>query len=386
VKIGLLGLAFGSTNKGCEALGYGFLNVLETLAERHQTIIEVVLFYNYDVKILYENGISERVNLEIVSLPGIGSISHLKEHINAYKECDFVFDFTAGDSFSDIYGMERFIRRTVVKNLVIRSDTPLILGSQTYGPYKSLYAKKYARYILKKSTKVFARDDLSLKVVKDISGVQAIRTVDVAFAMGYTKNVMDSEKINVGFNPSGLLWQGGYNKNNQFGLKVDYQKYCCEVILKLLANPKYCVYLVPHVLSNNLEEVDNDMVACVELIKKYPQLKMASKFTTPVEAKSFISGLSVFIGARMHATIAAFTTNVPVIPFSYSPKFEGLFSSLNYKHIILGCKVDTEKAIEKTFNLLENYQQLKGELDLLQIEINAGIENLIKETEKIIFT
>jgi len=386
MRIGLMGLAFGSTNKGCEALGYGFLNVLQEIAKNRNVEFDIDIFQKFDVDMIYQHGNYDRLKCRSVALPGIGSIQHLKTHIGIYKKDDIIFDFTAGDSFSDIYGMERFVRRTVIKTLAIKSKTPLVLGSQTYGPFKSFFAKKFAGYVINRSEKVFARDNLSCERVEQVSKQTAIQTVDVAFAMQSQQTRYDSEKLTVGINPSGLLWNEAYNQKNQFSLSVDYQKYCREVIKWLLNAGKYDVVLVPHVISDDLSEIDNDSVACKALKKEFPQLIEASFFETPVDAKSFISGLDMFTGARMHATIAAFTTAVPVLPFSYSPKFEGLFGSMGYEHIISGRNDSTETAVMKTIDFFEKYNEIKNEMFIYTPVIEEGVKDLIDETDKIIFS
>lgn len=384
--IGLLGLAFGSTNKGCEALGYGFLNVIESVAREKEDKLIIHIFEKCDVNVIYNNGDYRHLILKSVPIPGISSFSKIRIHKENFKNCDVIFDFTAGDSFSDIYGIKRFVQRSIIKMLAENSGNPFVLGSQTYGPYKSLISKIMAKRIIKKATAIFARDEMSCDRVKSLTRRESILTVDVAFAMQYTPTVIKSEKIKVGFNPSGLLWNGGYTQNNQFGLSVDYRNYCLEVMSSLLKSEKYDVYLVPHVISDELSSVDNDIVACLELKKAFPELIEAPVFNTPVEVKSYISGMDVFVGARMHATIAALTTEVPVIPFSYSPKFEGLFTSIGYNHIVSATKVTTEDAINQTLKLINSKDELREELRNLTPRIIKGVDYLKEETRKILFS
>ena len=382
--IGLLGLAFGSTNKGCEALGYGFLNILEKVAEEKRVDYEVHIFEHCDTNIICNNGHYEHLNLVSIPIPGIGSISHINEHINNFRDCDYILDFTAGDSFSDIYGTKRFVLRTAIKQLAEWSGSPFILGSQTYGPYKSIFAKIYASHVIKKAMAVYARDQLSCERVKKLAKRDADLTVDVAFAMHYYPITIDSERVKVGFNPSGLLWQGGYTQSNQFDLTVDYKRYCREVISTLLDSGKYEIYLIPHVISDDYSAIDNDNVACRDLKEEFKQLVESPHFDTPVEVKSYISAMDVFTGARMHATIAAFTTGVPVIPFSYSPKFEGLFTSLGYNHVISATIVTTETAIRDTLKLIEDRAMLRTELETIKPVITDGVKHLVDETKKIL--
>lgn len=385
MRIGLLGMEFGSGNKGCEALGYGFLNILETIAKKRNEKIDVVVFFHYSAEDILKRGGYEKLNLSTHWLRGFGSYEKLKNRIVQFKKCDVVFDFTSGDSFSDIYGMDRFLRRTLNKQFVLWSKTPLILGSQTYGPFQSWITKVWAGHVIRRSKVVFTRDVFSKKYVKKLYGCDAIETVDVAFALQYKKMELENtDKIRVGFNPSGLLWSGGYSRDNQFGMTVDYQKYCRVVIDYLLKDGRYEVHLISHVLNEDQNYPDNDIVACSKIHKEFPNTVVAPWFHTPMEAKSYISGMDLFIGARMHATIAAYTTGVATIPFSYSRKFEGLFESLNYPYVISGCVENTEVAIVKTVQYIANMDVLKERLHISSAKSEKKLNILIEVINKLL--
>lgn len=382
--VGILGLSFNSANKGCEALGYGFLNVLESAVKNHDIRIHVLIFEQCSIDDIYRNGDFDHLQLSSVVIPGIGSLSHIMEHINNYKKCDIVFDYTEGDSFSDIYGMRRFFVRSFIKQLVEWSGTPLVLGSQTYGPYKTLFAKLLARHLIKNATAVYSRDAVSHDRVKKLTQRDSDVTVDVSFAMPYKTVNTESKKIRVGINPSGLLWAGGYTKDNQFGLTVDYRRYCREIIAALIETDEYELFLVPHVISSDYSNVDNDTIACEELKAEFGSLTEPSYFDTPMDVKSFISTMDFFIGARMHACIAAFTTSTPFVPFSYSPKFEGLFHSLGYDHVISATRVTTDRAIIETLDMIRKREALFDELQLLKPKISKGVAHLVDETRRLI--
>ena len=130
-----------------------------------------------------------------------------------------------------------------------------------------------------------------------------------------------------------------------------------------------------------MKKADNDKVACEKLKSLFPSLIVAPDFKTPVEAKSYISAMDFFIGARMHATIAAFTTGVPVVPFSYSQKFEGLYTSVGYNHVISAKKVTTEEAVKQTLELLNDRSVLRKELIEHSPEIEKGVFFLVRMTE-----
>jgi polysaccharide pyruvyl transferase WcaK-like protein len=92
-------------------------------------------------------------------------------------------------------------------------------------------------------------------------------------------------------------------------------------------------------------------------------VNVAPDFKSPSEAKSFIAAMDFFTGARMHACIAAFSSGVPVVPFAYSRKFNGLFSSLQYEFVADGRFVTTEEATAQVLYGLENIATLKVAVD-----------------------
>ena len=122
------------------------------------------------------------------------------------------------------------------------------------------------------------------------------------------------------------------------------------------------------------------------LHKKYPKTILADVFTTPMDAKTYIAGMDILIGARMHATIAAFSTYVATIPFSYSRKFEGLYDSVGYDYVIHACSQTTDEAIEKTLEYIEKHTELSDEvkhsmekIHIMQKEFESKFQEILAE-------
>lgn len=406
MKIGFLGLAMRSPrsvggNLGCYALGYSFFEILNTIAKHNNIQIQIVqirsinwkawckqiikrLLCRKDIISDYYSGLYQ--NLEFST----GDVLKLKGQrflMSSVKKCDLVFDFTAGDSFTDIYGEERFYDRTGLKKKVIDSGIPLILGSQTIGPFKDKNIEKYAVDVIEQCKSVFVRDSQSKDYVEQISKAKPILTTDVAFFLPYEKkDKLDSIK-KAGFNPSGLLWMGGYDGKNQFGLTVNYQEYCKKVI-HYLFEQGYEVHLILHAYSKVIKtgyyHADNDKLAVDALHELFPSTIVSPFFSTPMEAKSYISGMDLFIGARMHATIAAISVGIPVIPFSYSRKFEGLFSSLDYPYVVEGTKWETNDAINKTEEWINGIGELTAKIRGCSQHIKELKTRMMKDYQTVI--
>jgi polysaccharide pyruvyl transferase WcaK-like protein len=90
---------------------------------------------------------------------------------------------------------------------------------------------------------------------------------------------------------------------------------------------------------------EDDWRASQVLAAEFPGTALAPAFASPSDAKSYIASLDFFMGARMHACIAAFSSGVPVVPMAYSRKFAGLFGSLGYDATV-DCTTETAAAIE----------------------------------------
>lgn len=374
--ISLLGTDFFSRNMGCGALGYSAIEIFNTICKKKNEKLEVYSFlYKVEsIPVMWEsNIIMHYVVIESKKA------SFWKEALRVFKRCECVLDFTGGDSFSDIYGMKRFCLNSALKQLAIWSKTKFVMAPQTIGPFENKLALVWAKHILKKSEVCFVRDSLSEKYVKKMFGVIPLVTTDVAFALPYERSMSKNDgKIHIGINPSGLLWDGTKEFCASKHIFLDYKDYVKGVLKYLCENDKYVVSLIPHVFVRSLEEnYENDWKACCEIKELFPNTTILCDFETPMEAKQIISSMDVFIGARMHATIAAFSTGVATIPVSYSRKFEGLYQDLQYPYLIGATHMNTEEAIEKTIEWIKNREQLSEKV--------KETADYIKEKQKVLY-
>ncbi len=115
-----------------------------------------------------------------------------------------------------------------------------------------------------------------------------------------------------------------------FALKTDYVRLMREVIDYFVTEQNTHVLLVPHVFGSDSE---SDSQACArvfqELQPKYgDRLHLASGFFNQHEIKYVIGRCDFFLGARMHACIAALSQCIPTVCLAYSRKFIGVMESI----------------------------------------------------------
>jgi polysaccharide pyruvyl transferase WcaK-like protein len=253
---------------------------------------------------------------------------------------DVVLDIGEGDSFSDIYGLRRYINVTFPRLLSILLGKRLVLLPQTIGPFRRRSTRFVAKWLMKRSYYVYARDPASLEMAAEwCRAGRYSQGPDLGFFMPYDSSksagaAVRAKSIAVGVNISGLLWHGGAITKQQFGLALDYRQATIEMLRYLVRKPGVEVFLVPHVQSEHFL-ADDDMSACVEVSRLFPEVRVLGPFGSAMEAKAVISGLDALIAARMHACIAAISTGVPALAVSYSKKFADLlYGMFGYEHIV----------------------------------------------------
>ncbi len=337
-------------NRGCTALAITILYILkqilteasvkytfylpDTYQPKGKYIIKVGTEEIEYIACGYPNSRDRRSNIRML----IKALFNKNSDMTLFKNADFIFDIGQGDSFSDIYGVDRFNTIDWIHQLARKYKKPYCILPQTIGPYKNEDIKKRALLSIEKASKCMTRDKQSMDfVIQNVPRQQSVKEyIDVAFFLPFDEIKQDSNFTHIGLNISALLWNGGYTKDNQFELVCDYQALTRTIIDYFLQQPRTKVHLISHVVLPE-RDIENDYEVCYEIWREYhnTNLVLAPFALGPVEVKSYIAGMDFFIGARMHSTIAAFSSGVPVVPAAYSRKFNGLFvDTLQYPYIV----------------------------------------------------
>lgn len=362
LTIGLLWHSATSDNLGVGALTVSQIAIVENVARRMGFEARFVILGWRDPRPSYVTD----DNVEVVGLR-TRDLFRLSGGLHAQaRRCDIVLDIGAGDSFADIYGSRRFAKLLLSKLVVVIAGRPLILSPQTIGPFRRWWTRLLARVVLNRARLVCTRDRLSTEHLAELGfHGQALEASDVALRLPFDAPPArpSGGPIRVGVNVSGLLFNGGYSKDNMFALASDYAQLVRELIGGLAARPDCEVHLVGHVISEN-QPVEDDQRVIEALAAEFPGVVAAPRFASPSEAKSYIARLDFFCGSRMHACIAAFSSGVPVTPLAYSRKFAGLFGSLGYDESIDLRSATAEAVAARVHDAL-------GRLDAMRTRIAA---------------
>lgn len=315
--------------------------------------------------------------------------------LHKLSEADMVLALSGGDSFSDIYGFKRFIYVSFPQILSLLLKKKLILLPQTLGPFKNFISRNIAKYIMKNAYIVYSRDHIGLAksrslVDREDSKGKMKFCYDVGFVVPprkplffNLKEILEKNRKNkffVGLNVSGLLYMGGYNQRNMFGLIMDYREIILQIIDLVISKFDAEVILIPHVFGSN-ENRESDVNACEsvyeEMKNRYPgKVFLLEGLYDQNEIKYVIGLCDYFIGSRMHACIAAISQGIPTVSIAYSNKFLGVFEPIGCAKMVLDLRTLNQKQI------LDVIVDIYNERDI----IKSDLMKKMPEIRKKIFT
>ena len=301
-----------------------------------------------------------------------------------------------GDSFSDIYGVERLFYVVLPQVLVLLLKLPLVLLPQTYGPFKSSLARTLAGWIFKRASVIYSRDREGVQTVQELTGRAGARAqfaYDVGFALEpqppADEVLQQLEAIKrggflVGLNVSGLLYAGGYNRKNMFGLRSEYPALVQALLDEIIGKWKGRVLLVPHVFGG-AEMMESDTAACERIQAEFGhqyagRLHYLRGSFDQHEIKYIIGQCGFFLGSRMHACIGALSQCVPTVGLAYSRKFVGVLDSIGGGSQVVDLRrLDEAQVLAAVSGAFAQRESLKLQLEKRMPGIRGSVLDLFVE-------
>ena len=173
-------------------------------------------------------------------------------------------------------------------------------------------AKDIARYDL-----ITARESISYEALKAVNP-NTVLVADPAFALDSVELPLPESwqpENTIGINVSPLVMQCEKSDG------IAYEAYR-SLIAHILITTDMTVALIPHVVV----ETNDDRIPLRNLYEEFSSTGrvLLIEDHNCCELKGYISRCRMFIGARTHATIAAYSTCVPTLILGYSVKSKGI--------------------------------------------------------------
>lgn len=397
-------------NKGCEAIIRGTVKIIDEALGSDTEYIAESWYHSEEVyKMQKASEIDKRIRHERIQSPGKRSLTEkfyprtilnkisyeLKLYgcfedltrkkqahssiLNDLKDCDVAL-CAGGDNYSLDYLLPSLFTHT--DDVILSFKKPCIIWGASVGPFSSM--PKYEKYMsrhLKNVTAIFAREDKTVEYLESI-GVKnnVYRISDPAFVMDTVKpsdydslpNINDSTGINLSPLMAKYWTNSDLKKWTAFSVKL------VDKIQKMTKRP---VYLIPHVVHNT-ENNDYTFLKEIKDNLNNEDVYLLKPDYTAEETKYIISNLCGFIGARTHATIAAFSTLVPTLSLAYSIKALGINKEVygNLSYCLSKEKLNNVDEIANIFNgMLQDRKNIKQKMqdNMPEIKKNSYKAGLI---------
>lgn len=382
----------GSGNHGCEAIVRSTAKILKNTYKD----IEIKLasnganedkFYGLDKVVSI---IDEKVNNNKLSLSFLNAYftykilnNNLKLEQLPYKKTFNNLDkgtvalSIGGDNYC-YPGWQRF---EMLHNILRYNNIKTVLWGCSVEPSK--IDEKMAED-LKNYDLIITRETLTLEALNRI-GAKVKLYPDPAFQLNKIEKELPKEFINnntVGINISPMVM----NNENVKGIVMENYT---NLIKYILENTDMNVALIPHVIW---EDNNDDRIPSRELYNKFKntgRIIIIEDDNCEV-LKGYIARCRIFIGARTHSTIAAYSTCVPTLVVGYSIKAKGIAKDIfgTYENYVIPVQeIIRDNDLILTFKWLrEREEEVKEHLKefmpqycLKSYDAAKEIFNLLKE-------
>lgn len=236
---------------------------------------------------------------------------------------------------------------------------------------------------LEKYSLITARETLTYSMLKNKLTRPDIKYIpDTAFLLPEIKKNLPigfDEGNTIGLNVSPVATKNACAGENLIG-------YIVEMVDYIIDKTTYQIALIPHVVIDGND--DREILKKIQMKCKEPKRTVMIEDDNCMVLKGYISRCELFIGARTHATIAAYSTIVPTVVLGYSIKARGIARDLfgtEEKYVLPVQKIESSKSLIENFLWLDkNKAEIRRILSDIMPKYKRKIEEGVNCVEEII--
>lgn len=368
----------GSGNRGCEAIVQTAVKVIRARyadayialastkpdSDRHINGLDELIFHN-QTRSMALSSLSFWKNYWQVKInkSDVQSYRFLHQDI-IQRIADFdVFLSIGGDNYCygeapDVYELNRIIKSKGKKLLLWGAS----IGQDDLSEMKLKDLHTFDHLVIRESESRNALERAGLKNV--------VLVADGAF-------LLDVEHL-----PLPTTWEQGNTIGFNFSPLVDHKipgsRTAALALLEyILRNTSYTIALTPHVIQpgNDDYECMQSMLTDLGALANERVFLLPNNLTAS-QYKGYIARMEMFIGARTHATIAAYSRAVPVMVLGYSVKSIGIAKDLfGYSKLVLD-----KSEISTATNLIEKFKELDAEKHAIKVHLASILPEIQKRS------
>ena len=349
----------GSKNHGCEAIIRASAEILKEIDD-HPILLsyntEEDLKYGLDkiVEVRQELGVINKKSPDFLKAYFWQKVKHNyhlmdglmhKEAIESLPQVDIAC-FVGGDN----YCYSNVKNYKVVNDFMQKKAKKLVLWGTSVEP--ELLDDVEIRKDIQRFDYIVARESISYEALKKVNPNTCLLP-DPAFYLPMEKVELPEgfeRKNTIGLNVSPLVMRLEKQSGN---ILRNYE----NLIEHILKTTRYSIALIPHVVWDG----NDDREPLQYLYDKYKtseRMIMVDDHSC-MQQKYIISQCKMFIGARTHATIAAYSTGVPTVVVGYSVKARGIARDLfgtEENYLVPAQKMEQDDELVRAFEWLQEHE------------------------------
>lgn len=263
------------------------------------------------------------------------------DFIRAYRaveRADLVIS-TGGTYLVDHY---RFADRALELEIADRLGKPILLWTQSMGPFETDQARSSIERIVRVTDKAFFRDARSVDSWNAVGG-QAERSSivpDSAFAMLETVPTIDTPRKRA------LISVREWGHRGPGGRIVDGEMYASSMRRVAVVASQQGLAPVAMSTCQGINLYVDDSVYAAQVFSEL-DVKIDSEFHTPEQLLGELADSAFVVTTRMHMAILALMCRVPTLAIAYEFKTLELFSNLGLSRYVISLDDLNEEMIEE---------------------------------------
>lgn len=382
-------LHLNGDNRGCEAIAKGTAVILD---EKKENLIGLCSNITLDKRLGVDKYITmipsiQKTNINKIDI-ALHKLLHHDLYNKTYKEYQInyksflnrittndIMVSTGGDMmcYNDnqvIYTTDEVYKRGI-KSILFGCS----MGKENLTPRKL--------EILKKFKILYARESLTANFFKSMGFNNVICYPDPAFILEpQTVKLpiyLNNNEI-IGINISKMVIEGNTSASSfveEFKLLIEY----------ILTNTNFQILLIPHVLWKN----QDDRIQSKQIYELYKDTDRIHVLDTEqynyCEIRFIISKCTLFIGARTHSIISAYSMCIPALALGYSIKSRGIAQDLGLnERLVVDCVNYRANELMSSFiYLMNNKNEIRAHLQSIMPEYKERLRTLKNDIIKLLY-
>lgn len=276
-----------------------------------------------------------------------------------------------------------------------RLGKPLVLVSQSIGPFRSAWSRRLAHRVLDRCEAILPRERISLKYLTGQLHITRPRielTPDLAFlnteARGGDSRLRTEIVASI---PEGArivgvtarYWNFPSRRSEARYLNEDFHQKLGHLLDSLVETTGLNVVFFPQAITRDFNDFDDRAVArrVAATMAHRESVLLIEDDISVAEIRFMIGRCELFVGTRMHSNIFALTAGVPTLAISYLPKTPGIMELAGLGDLVVGMDADLAEFIDVSRKLLTRQSEirelLRDRIPEIQTTISGTLSRVI---------